>query len=1222
MLQCNFAQSQATILPILDKLLYHKIMANYHLTVKAISRNGGRSCVAALAYRSAEILIDQRTGEKHDYRNKENVEYVEIVLQDNSPLWIQDIANECKTSRQRALQKLSDIFEAAEKRKDARVYREIEFALPRELTKEQNIAWAREFVHDTCVARDMLAIMNFHFDIDKKTGEEKPHCHVLLSTRELIEAGFCSHKQTDWDHVELVEEWREQYAQYQNAALKAHGFEERVDHRSYEDQGLEIDPQPKRGRSLLEMTGRGIHREKAELFDMVRLRNQFRILKNPELVFSIVTAKHSTFTRQDIAKVLNRYIDDADQFRILHDRLMGSKELIDLQSSSAQGESKEPVYTTREMLRTELGLMRNAEAMAAQQTHKVDTKTVDEVIANHNAKLAKYGGLSTDRDLAIRHMLNGEQISCVVGYAGAGKTTSLEAAKEGWEQAGYKVLGLAPTGRAARNIEACGIRSMTIHKFLLSQSQDREQISPKTIVVLDEAGMVDSRRFAELLSIVESAGAKIVPMGDGNQLQAIEAGPAFRLLTDRIHPAVLETVVRQQEDWQREATRLFGSEQAGKALDLYQEKGALKIVEDKGTNSGPNQLVDQYCLARQMSGRIWKEMIADYEQEHGKVTFDEIKFETLSKHQDFDFYQSWKGKREALVEGILTNYSEQKGVLEERGIDTKQFGKLAAKYIAAELGQKGSILQEVESILRTMSYENICDTRVETKQALVEAWARHRNETPAQSHLMLAFTNKDAASLNQSARQLMREKGEINGREFTYKTCYLSYDDFGKETRTYENKTFACGDRLLFTHNDKGLGVTNGTLGRIVKLDQNKITVKTDEAGKVVSFAPKLYPYIENGWATTIHKTQGVTVDHVKKLASFEEYRNLAYVGMSRHRHTLEIFGSSLDFWRDEKVVDRLSRVQEKLSGFDYLSGEKIEELMKEDTEVLWHEKKLQEGKDLLSAVKITALDVVGQILDHQKVNVGLDTLMSLDHSEEKRSSELFQEAISLEGEEGRLNNMRQSFEKKRLPFHQNWCSKMGFLNQHKRLPETAEEISTAFWQGERLTVIEGRLYYEALERGTEIKQDDFIQQARQELLKNQKAPDYIMAYTKASEFTLPQQEQFEQHVLLHRDKTGTVPEPKHLEVICTVITAHSQIRGQGSEIDINKSKDDKVASYEALIEQQAIIHRMGKAKDDARYESLNLHEVKEECAEKSQRFTEEVQMQNNLSQSTNRLVC
>lgn len=106
-------------------------------------------------------------------RKKENVEEVEIVVSENAPLWIQELSEECKTSRQTALQKLSDIFEAAEKRKDARVYREIEFSLPRELTKEQNIEWARVFINDTCVSKGMLAIMNYHFEIDEKTRGRK-----------------------------------------------------------------------------------------------------------------------------------------------------------------------------------------------------------------------------------------------------------------------------------------------------------------------------------------------------------------------------------------------------------------------------------------------------------------------------------------------------------------------------------------------------------------------------------------------------------------------------------------------------------------------------------------------------------------------------------------------------------------------------------------------------------------------------------------------------------------------------------------------------------------------------------------------------------------------------------------------------------------------------------------------------------------------------------------
>lgn len=240
-----------------------------------------------------------------------------------------------------------------------------------------------------------------------------------------------------------------------------------------------------------------------------------------------------------------------------------------------------------------------------------------------------------------------------------------------------------------------------------------------------------------------------------------------------------------------------------------------------------------------------------------------------------------------------------------------------------EPSQHQTLIKRAENILRPMSYEYPKDTRVKTKIALIKAWAENREANPTQTHIMLAFTNRDASSLNEGARQIMREQGEITGPEFTYKTCHLSHDDFGKEIKTYENKTFACGDRLLFTRNDNGLKVKNGTLGTIVKLGQNNITVKIDDADKVVSLAPKLYPYIDNGWATTIHKAQGVSVDHVKMLASYEQYRNLTYVGISRHRQTIEVFGSSLDFWRPEKYIDRLSRIQEKLSGADFISMKK-----------------------------------------------------------------------------------------------------------------------------------------------------------------------------------------------------------------------------------------------------------------------------------------------------------
>lgn len=1013
-------------------------MANYHLTVKAISRNFGRSCVSSLAYRSASMLVDQRTGETHDYRNKENVEYVEICISNNSPLWIKQLSVECKNNREQTLQKLSDIFEAAEKRKDSQVYREIEFSLPRELTKEQNIAWARAFIQDTCVAKGMIAIMNYHFDLDEKTGEEKPHCHLLLSTREVTDLGFNLYKQREWNRVEFVEELREQYAQYQNAALKEHGHEVRVDHRSYKDRNVqEVDPQPKRNRAISQMSERGQMTGKQSAFDLVRLRNQFKILKNPELVLSIVTSNHSTFTTKDIAKVLNRYIDGPDQFQNLYTRLKTSLELVHVDTFKG-----EEVFTTREMLRVEMSLVQRAENFAAQRTHPVDAGFVESAIADQNTKLGPYGGLSPDQDKAIRHMLSSEQISCVIGFAGAGKTTSLEAAKDAWEHAGYKVMGLAPTGRAADNMARCGIRAMTVHKFLGAQEQGRERVSNKSVIVLDEAGMVDSRRFAQLLSTAEQAGAKIVTMGDANQLQAVEAGPAFRLLTNRVEPAVLETIVRQQEGWQRDATSLFGSLNTRKALEIYQENGTFKTI-DESSAKGKDAL-QTFCLARQISGRIWMEM-------QGDINNQKFEFE----HPDTSLHQEWIKIRQDAARQITLNLNQYGKELNDKGVYVNHLKTIADEYVnTEEPAQQQALLKRAENILRSMSYEYPVDTRADTKGSMIASWAANRETNPTRTHIMLAFTNRDATSLNKGAQQMMREKGEITGPDFTYKTCYLTHDDFEKEIRTYKNRTFACGDRLLFTHNDNGLSVKNGTLGTIVKLDQNKITVKTDEAEKVVSFAPNLYPFIDNGWATTIHKSQGVSVDHVKMLASYEQYRNLTYVGMSRHRQSLEVFGSSLDFWRPEKYIDRLSRIQEKLSGVDYLDAEEIQVQLTADEKILWSAQKMQQGRDWWNAVKVTAREAITNLL-HETVEVkpSQEPYSSFDHSEEKRSVDLFTVREN-------LSDRRIKFERENLAKYQAVCELFHFSERYGRTPTIADK-PTINQMTEQLTKIAGELFEE-----------------------------------------------------------------------------------------------------------------------------------------------------------------
>ncbi len=147
-------------------------MAIYHFTAKIISRSQGRSAVAAAAYRSASELHDQRQGQSFDYSDKPHVVHSEIILPEGAPAWMADRSQ------------LWNAVELGEKRKDSQVAREVEFAIPQELSQAEGIALAREFVQREFVARGMVADLNVHWE------EDNPHAHVMLTMREVNEQGF------------------------------------------------------------------------------------------------------------------------------------------------------------------------------------------------------------------------------------------------------------------------------------------------------------------------------------------------------------------------------------------------------------------------------------------------------------------------------------------------------------------------------------------------------------------------------------------------------------------------------------------------------------------------------------------------------------------------------------------------------------------------------------------------------------------------------------------------------------------------------------------------------------------------------------------------------------------------------------------------------------------------------------------------------------------------
>jgi hypothetical protein len=218
-------------------------VADYRLSAKVISRAKGQSSIASAAYRAAAQLHDIRTGETHDYTRKQGVVFSAIVAPDNAPDWMRDRGQ------------LWQAVEAAEKRRDAQLAREVQLSLPHELTQEQREALLLGFVQEQFVNRGMIADVAIHLP-DRDGDERNHHAHVMLTMRSLTGDGF-GNKVRDWNDAETLLQWREQWAHHQNRALERHGHEARVDHRSFEDRGIDREPTQHLGPTAADMERNG-----------------------------------------------------------------------------------------------------------------------------------------------------------------------------------------------------------------------------------------------------------------------------------------------------------------------------------------------------------------------------------------------------------------------------------------------------------------------------------------------------------------------------------------------------------------------------------------------------------------------------------------------------------------------------------------------------------------------------------------------------------------------------------------------------------------------------------------------------------------------------------------------------------------------------------------------------------------------------------------------------
>jgi Ti-type conjugative transfer relaxase TraA len=755
-------------------------MATYHCSINSVSRSEGRSSVAAASYRSADKLLDERTGITSDYTRKKGVEHSEIVLPKGvNAEWALD------------RQMLWNAAELSEKRKDSRVAREVEVSLPHELNEQERLTLTKNFSQYLSDQYKVAVDFAIHKPHDR-SDERNFHAHILMTTREISEQGLTKKSVFEKDMRWLLannlptarmqyKAVREQWANFANKALEEKGLNIRIDHRSFEDQGIALAPTQHVGVQASRMQDRGVETERQRLDPQDAKYNTQLIQEHPEEIFKVITAQKSVFTQHDLAKAVHRYTDNLADYQSCMAKVMAAPDLVKLRSEQ---DKQLAVFSTRQQIDLEQDLIQRAESLFGQKTHAVSEEHVNQAIEKQDAEIRHITGtvgLADEQRFAIEAVTSSERLAVIEGLAGAGKSTLLAAAKEAWQAAGYQVVGAALSGKAAEGLEeSSGISSRTLAFWEHSFNNQRDRLNNKTVFVIDEAGMVSSKQLTRFIERVDKTGGKLVLVGDSEQLQPINAGAPFRAITERVDTAGLIGIRRQKVDWQR-----------GASVDFAQLRTA---------------------------------------------------------------------------EGIAA-YADQQRIV---------------------------FAQSAESV----------------SQSLVRDYVADIQNNPKDSRIALAHRRKDVFSINQQVRQSLQEKGLLSKGELSGELPYQTASG---------NRKFSVGDRLVFLENDRALGVKNGLLGQVIETKSDYLHVRLDGTEREVVIPTQEYQAFDHGYATTIHKSQGATVDRCFVMASSTMDRHLTYVAMTRHRQDARLYADGETFANTAALSEQLGRSGAQSMALDYL---------------------------------------------------------------------------------------------------------------------------------------------------------------------------------------------------------------------------------------------------------------------------------------------------------------
>jgi hypothetical protein len=285
-------------------------------------------------------------------------------------------------------------------------------------------------------------------------------------------------------------------------------------------------------------------------------------------VLENLTKQRPTVTEAQIDTALAKQIKDQDERREFVAQVLSHHTVLGLSEKPGDPITR---YTTRAVWEAEQHVRRASESLHNDKSHGVDDRQRAAILKDERFK-----GITEEQARAFRHVTGPEGLALIDGQAGTGKSYTIAAVRETYEAAGCKVVGLGPTNAVAEDMRADGFsHAETIHKELFALNNARRTWDAKTVVIVDEAAMIDTKLMAMVTAWADDKRAKLILVGDDRQLSSIDHGGMFGALKDRYGAAALSEVKRQYKHDERRASEMMAEGNFHDALHIYDAKGSI-----------------------------------------------------------------------------------------------------------------------------------------------------------------------------------------------------------------------------------------------------------------------------------------------------------------------------------------------------------------------------------------------------------------------------------------------------------------------------------------------------------------------------------------------------------------------------------------------------------------------------------------------------------------------